>query len=263
MKHAALVHLMHHLRRKPKPFAVFDVHAGAGRYDLGSAEANKTKEYEFGIRRAMAAAPPPQSLASYVDLVRRANPSGGLSRYPGSSALIRMLLRPKDRLVLSELHPEEFRLLQRSVAGDRRIEAHRMDAYAAIKAFLPPKERRGLVLIDPPYEEKNEAERIVRGLKDGHRRFATGIFVIWYPIKDPAATATWHESLVATGIHRQLVAELSLRPAKDPAALNGCGLVVVNPPWRFEAIMDGLLGDIRSVLDLVGGGHEVRWLVAE
>jgi 23S rRNA (adenine2030-N6)-methyltransferase len=237
VKHALLVWLIRALQRKPGGISVLDTHAGAGAYDLGAAPALRTGEWRDGIAR-LSAAPAP-ALADYLNLVEQ------IGRYPGSPALARAMLRPQDRLVCCELHPEDYAILRARLAGDARVAVHRRDAWEALGALLPPPERRGLVLIDPPYEAPDEFDRLCAGLRHAHRRFANGVLVAWYPIKHRAPARALHARLGESGMRDIIAAELVLREPLDAARLNGCGLIVVNPPYRFaeEAppILDALL----------------------
>ena len=253
LKHTALCELLRLLTAKDKKLFVLDSHAGAGGYDLAGAPARRTGEAETGILR-LATAPRagmPSAVMRYLAAVaaydRKFGPPGGkLRRYPGSPRLARMALRPGDRLVACELHPEEALALKREFAGDRAVEMRQADGYKVLKALLPPPERRGLVLIDPPFEAADEFERLMRGLRQGMRRFATGCYMVWYPIKDEAA-ATFASDLA---LFRPLTLELHLEGA-EPGKLAACGLAVINPPWRFEEAMREAL---PWIADRLGGG---------
>ena len=223
MKHALLVWLLRALQRKPAATFVLDTHAGVGRYDLDQGPAARTGEWQHGIARLLDA--PPAALHDYVGVVRQ------LGLYPGSPAIIRALLRPADRLACCELHPEDATLLRRHFAHDRQVAVHQRDGWEALGALLPPQERRGLVLIDAPFEDTDEFANLARGLAAGHARFATGVFAAWYPIKQRAPVRAFLDGLQ---MHDVVGAELCLREPTDPAQLNGCGLLVVNPPYRFE-----------------------------
>src|SRR5215212_1760866 len=234
LKHAALCELLRLLLSKDKKLFVLDTHAGAGGYDLSGARAARTGEAEAGIAR-LAAAPRdgmPDVVARYLTQVtaydRKFGPAGGsLRRYPGSPRLIRTALRPGDRFIACELHPEDALALKREFAGDRAAEVRQADGYKVLKALLPPPERRGLVLIDPPFEAADEFDRLARALKQALRRFATGCYAVWYPIKDEAAVEVFKATLVGL---KALSLELRLASAPD-GKLAACGLVVINPPW--------------------------------
>lgn len=227
LKHALLVWLIRALQRKPGGMLVLDTHAGIGRYDLAAGPAARTGEFLSGIVRLLEN--PPAPLADYVGLV------GELGLYPGSPVLARALLRPQDRLVCCELHPEDYVVLRRVLAGDKRVAVHRRDAWEAVKGLLPPPERRGLILIDPPYEAPDEFASLASGLVMAHARFKSGVFAAWYPIKHRAPVRAFHTALRESGIPDIVAAELCLCEPLDAARLNGCGLLVVNPPFRFEA----------------------------
>jgi len=241
MKHALLVWLVRALQQKPAPIAVLDTHAGAGAYDLSAGPAERTGEWRAGIGQLLTN--PPPALADYVGLVQQ------LGLYPGSPALIRTLLRPADRLICCELHPEEHAALHHRFARDAAVAVHRRDAWEALGALLPPQPRRGLVLIDPPFEAPNEFERLATGLATGWLRFRTGVFAAWYPIKHRAPIRLFLAAMQASGVRDIVAAELLLREPIDPARLNGCGMLVVNPPYRFETEATPILA---ALLDRLG-----------
>jgi len=244
MKHALLVWLLQALVRKQKPFSVLDTHAGTGHYDLAADEARRTGEAESGIVRLLAT--PAPELASYLDIVRR------LGLYPGSPAIIRALLRPSDRLIACELHPEDHALLRRHVGRDGQTAIHLRDGYDALAAFLPPPERRALVLIDPPYERDDEADRLLAALHTAHRRLPSAVIAAWYPIKHRAPVRALHDALRGAGIRDIVAAELHLREPLDPTRLNGSGLILMNPPFRFETDLPAILA---ALLDRLGTGE--------
>jgi 23S rRNA (adenine2030-N6)-methyltransferase len=237
MKHALLVWLVTALQRKPANFSVLDTHAGAGRYALDSGPAQRTQEWRQGIGRLLDDTPSP--LKSYVDLVQR------LGLYPGSPALVRGLLRPGDRLACCELHPDDAAALKRQFLHDRQVAVHRRDGWEALGALLPPAERRGLIVIDPPFEQPDEFAALAQGLCTGYRRFRSGAFAVWYPVKHRAPVRLFHTALRESGLRDIVCAEFMLRAPLDPARLNGCGLAIVNPPFGFEpaasAILEALL----------------------
>ena len=254
LKHVALCELVRLLSSKDKKLFVLDTHAGAGGYDRGGELAARTGEAEAGIAR-LAAAPRdgmPAAVVRYLDAVaaydRKFGPAvagGGPRRYPGSPRLIRAALRPGDRFVACELHPGDALALKREFAGDRAVEVRQADGYHVLKAVLPPVERRGLVLIDPPFEAADEFERLARAVRHGLRRFATGCYAIWYPIKDEAASAAFVAELKAP---RLLVMKLRVGGETGTGKLAACGLAVINPPWRFEEAMAEALPWIATVL---------------
>ena len=257
VKHALLIWLLRALQRKPAPIAVLDTHAGVGRYDLTTGPATRTGEASRGIFRLMD--DPPEALADFVSLVR------GLGLYPGSPAIARALLRPRDRLMCCELHPEDVVALKHLFAGDRQVAVHRRDAWEALGALLPPPERRGLVLIDPPFEAPDEFDKLAAGLRLGHARFSGGVFAAWYPIKHRAPVRAFHAAMRESGIRDIVTAELFLREPLDAARLNGSGLLVVNPPYRFEAEAAPILAALLERLGMrePGEGFVVERLADE
>ena len=240
LKHAVLVWLLRALARKDKPFFVLDTHAGTGRYDLDDTQARRTGEAARGIVRLL---DPPPPLADYVAVIRQA----GL--YPGSPAIIAALLRPGDRAAACELHPEDAAELRRNFGRNPQIAIHARDGYQALRAFLPPAERRGLTLIDPPYEAADEYDRLIEAIRIAQARFPTGILLAWYPIKHRAPVRALHDALRAAAIADILAAELLQRAPLDATRLNGSGLIIVNPPYRFEADISLIL---TALLDRLG-----------
>jgi 23S rRNA (adenine2030-N6)-methyltransferase len=260
VKHAALTLVLDHLRKKDAPFCVVDTHAGIGCYDLKSVEAGKTGESVDGIVRLLGGTPLPSSFDSYLSALRAVNPDWPQLRfYPGSPRIARALLRPDDRLVLVELHPDDARALKREFARDPQVGVHADDAYAALKALLPPKERRGLVLIDPPFEVTDEFQRIVKGLAQALRRWPTGIYGIWYPIKDPDPIERFLGEIINLG-RPCLTAELFRYPTDDPLRLNGSGLLLINPPWQLDDTLAEMLPVLANRLG-AAGPCGVRWLL--
>lgn len=263
VKHGVLALVLDRLKAKDAPFCVLDTHAGIGRYDLWSEPAQKTGEFRDGILKVMAG-PAPPGLEPYLAVVRAMNRSDGLRWYPGSPHLEQALTRAQDRIVLLELHPEDARTLAETFENDPRIRVQHADGYIGLKAFLPPQERRGVVLIDPPFEATDEFARLMRGLRQAHRRWATGIYMIWYPIKHRAPVRAFHDALISSGLRKILVAELLLRPDTDPERLNGMGLVLVNPPWRLDDALRRLLPDLLARFGSQATGRtRVEMLVPE
>jgi 23S rRNA (adenine2030-N6)-methyltransferase len=260
LKHLALCELLRLLTAKDKKLFVLDTHAGAGGYDLAGNQAQRTREAETGVAR-LAAAPRtgmPAAVTRYLAAVaaydRKFGPAGGpLRRYPGSPRLVRAALRPVDRFVACELHPQEALALKREFAGDRAVEVLQGDGYHAIKALLPPVERRALVVIDPPFEAADEFEKLLRSVQQGLRRFATGCYAIWYPIKDEAAAGF----IAELGAVKLLTLELRIGPVVADGKLSACGLAVINPPWKFEETMREALPWVAAQL-----GPEVSARVA-
>ncbi|MEW9807551.1 23S rRNA (adenine(2030)-N(6))-methyltransferase RlmJ [Mesorhizobium sp. ZMM04-5] len=267
VKHAALARLVEYLKLKDKAFRVIDTHAGLGLYDLSSAEAQKTGEWRGGIGRLLDAGLSPPALAllaPYLDAVRAANPEGGVECYPGSPGIVRHLLRPQDRLSAIELHPQDFQRLKALFAGDFQVRAIELDGWLALGAHLPPKEKRGLVLVDPPFEQPGEFERLLDGLVRAHRRWPGGIYALWYPIKDRAAVRGFREMLGACGVPKILDVAFEVRRPSREARFDGTGLVVVNPPFVFEKEMRVLLPELVGALAEDDGARwSLEWLAGE
>ncbi len=247
VKHALLVALLRSLSAKAKPFRVLDTHAGIGVYDLGAPEAARTGEWRQGIGRLLDITEGP--LADYVALVRGA---GCPPVYPGSPAIARALLRPDDRLVLVELHPEDHATLRARYRGDPQVAVHRRDAWEAVGALTPFPERRGLVLMDPPFEQEGEFTRMAQAIAALQGRFRAGILAAWYPIKGRAPVRAFHTALREAGVRDTVAAELALREPTDPTRLNGCGVLVANPPWHFAETAERILA---ALLERLGTGE--------
>jgi len=246
-KHALLVALLRALAAKAKPFRVLDTHAGIGAYDLSGPEATRTGEWQRGIGRLLGIQDGP--LADFVSVVRAA---GCPPRYPGSPAITRALLRPDDRLVLVELHPEDHAALRTRYRGDAQVAVHRRDAWEALVALTPFPERRGLVLMDPPFEQEGEFDRMARALALLRGRFRPGILAAWYPIKHRAPVRAFHTAIREAGVADAIACEMTMREPTDPTRLNGCGVLVVNPPWGFEEAAGEIL---RALLARLGTGE--------
>ena len=251
LKHAVLALVIEHLKQKPAPFRVIDTHAGIGLYDLTSEASLKTGEWRTGIGRVIDADLPADAaaaLAPYLAVVREVNGPGPLTRYPGSPLIARRLMRASDRLVVNELHPEDHAQLAKLFARDAETKVLLLDGWTALKSLLPPKERRGVVLVDPAFEEEGELDRLAEGLQEAVRRFATGTFLLWYPIKDVKAVAAFRRKIAALELPKVLAVELMIRGAEDAQRLNGAGLIVVNAPYTLEAKLKVLLPPLVRLL---------------
>ncbi|MGH6958404.1 MAG: 23S rRNA (adenine(2030)-N(6))-methyltransferase RlmJ [Caulobacteraceae bacterium] len=252
-KHAVLALILEHLRAKPRPFAVLDTHAGLGAYDLTSEDALRTREFEAGAGRVFGRDLPPAR--AYLDLLAEMNP-GGLTTYPGSPELAARMLRAGDRLILCELHPDDAAALKRRYRRDGRVHVHHRDGYEAVRALTPPPERRGLVLIDPPFEAPDEAERLASALTDGLRRWPAGVFAAWYPIKDSRIGDLLSSAAKRGAFPRALRAEFLACPI-DGARMAGGGLLITNAPWK----LDEALGALGQALAPVLGDGAASWRI--
>ena len=260
-KHAVLARILTHLRSKPAAFRVIDTHAGAGRYDLASTAATRGGEWRDGIGKLWAARstsawlPDGDSgaaaalLEPYLAAVAALNPAGTLRTYPGSPLVALALLRPQDRLIACELEPRAAALLQTALRRDRRAKALTLDGWTAFGAYVLPKERRGVVLVDPPFEEATDFARLSSALAAAHRKWPTGIYMLWYPIKERDAADALARRLVRTGIAGLLRCEMSVAPPRAESGLTGSGVILVNPPYRLDddlALLMPALGEILS-----------------
>jgi 23S rRNA (adenine2030-N6)-methyltransferase len=259
VKHLALVAVIDALVRKDKPVFVLDAHAGAGLYAL-AAEASKTGEWRDGIGRVAAAPAPPPLVARYLERVAGFNPPGALELYPGSPALAAGLLRPSDRLALVELHPEDAAALRAQAGRDGRIAVHERDAWEALRGLLPPTPRRGLVLVDPPFEVPGEFGRMARAVGATARRWPEGVQIHWYPVKDRGTVDGFLAAAAEGAPAGTLVAELTLFDALFPSRLNGCGLILVNLPYGVAEALSAALAWVQPVLARAGGGWTLRAL---
>jgi len=255
LKHALLHAILQGMLRKPAPLRVLDAHAGIGLYDLSSDEARRTGEWHAGIGRLLPLHDGP--LAEWLALVRAA---GG---YPGSPALAAAMLRPQDRLTLVELHEADHATLRALFRRDPRVSVHRRDAWEAARALTPFPEKRGLLLLDPPFEQEGDHERLAATLAELNRRARGTVAAAWYPIKGRAPARAFHAALRGSGLRDLLACELHLREPTDAARLNGSGLVVLNPPWGFEERARAILAALRDHLAEPGGGWALERLAEE
>lgn len=267
LKHAVLARIITYLKRKDQAFRVIDTHAGIGLYDLSSAEAQKTGEWRDGIGRVTGAELSSELkafLAPWLEAVEALNPEGGLLHYPGSPKLTRLLLRKQDRLTAIELHPEDAAQLRHVFEGDYQVRVIELDGWLSLGAHVPPKEKRGLVLIDPPFEEAGEYDRMIDGLARATRRFPGGTYMLWHPIKADSPLGAFDKKLIALGRPRTLTVRLLARANQTAPGLNGTGLVIINPPFTLEAELRQVLPELARLLAQgPGAGSEVRMLVGE
>lgn len=265
LKHVTLVALLEHLGRKEAPYFYLDSHAGRGDYRVAEAETQRAGEYRDGIVRLLGVEGAPPAVVTYLELVRELGfEQGHLVSYPGSPRCALALLRGSDRAALCELEPREAEALRALVRADPRAQAHERDGYEALLALLPPREKRGLVLIDPPYEQPDEFERLERALLAALGRWPSGVYAVWYPIKAGGADGRFLARMAASGVRRQLVAELTIERDDSPGGLNGAGMLIVNPPWQLDQRLAPALPWLQRRLAATGRGRSrVSWLVPE
>jgi 23S rRNA (adenine2030-N6)-methyltransferase len=266
VKHSLLLVLLEALNRKPAPWCYLDTHAGAGGYDLTGEAARRTGEAAAGIERLWRARPEtPWALAELVRIVGAMNPDLSPDQaprwYPGSPAIAAAAARSSDRLVLAELQPEEAALLKAWFRRDGRVMVHARDGYEMLKALTPPKEKRGLVLLDPPYEQPQEFDVLVAALLAAHARWPGGCYALWYPLKDEPARRRFLRRLEHSGLRKLLLTELRVEERAD--ALAGSGLLIVNPPWQTEGSLRECLQALAKLLASNSGQVDVHWLVPE
>ena len=293
LKHATLTRILTHLLSKPAAFRVIDTHAGVGLYDLSGEEASRSGEWHAGIERLVMAsiAPAVQALLKpYLEVVAALNNASplvpgneriesasreteiesappqaqyALTTYPGSPALARAFLRAQDRLVACELEPKAFAALAHNLAHDRRIKTIAIDGWVALNAYVPPPERRGVVIIDPPYEDGADFTRLAQSLELAHRKWASGIYLLWYPIKGRQEPDALARSLKRSGIARILRAELAVAATSAQGPLGGCGLIIVNPPWTLANELSVLLPALAEALSSRNSNHRLDWIAGE
>ncbi len=260
-KHVVLVELLKTLRQKPSAFCVLDTHAGIGMYPLNSMEARKTDEFQTGIGRVWFDAP--SALHDYLMQVRQVNSDGQLNQYPGSPNLIRGLLREQDKLMACELNAVDNSRLKQQFRRDKQVAIHLRDGFEAIKALTPPPEKRGLILIDPPYEDKNDYKNIVEAVKGLQQRWASGMCAIWYPLLDQQRHVAFLNQIKKLAIPNTLNMMLQLNLLDIPMGMGGCGVVLINAPWQFDlwakatlpVLADALKREMSPILN-------VNWLTS-
>lgn len=266
VKHIILTALLTSISRKDSSFCYIDTHAGTGYYDLFSEFSKKTKEYEGGIEKIIQQGNPPLLVKRYLDYVHQINNQltgakfASLRYYPGSPMIARYLTRPHDRIIACELQPQEYQALKNTFAGDKQVAVHHTDGFLGLKAFLPPREKRGVVLIDPPYENPDEFTRIAHSLPIAIKRWNTGIFAIWYPIKERNQINRFYRVL-KEHVHLPILSiELTIYPDL-PMHLNGCGMVIINPPWQFDETIKEILPWIWKALTINKQGSYQTYLI--
>lgn len=263
VKHAAYALLIERMKTKDAAFGVLDTHAGCGLYDLTDPRALQTGEAGPGIHKLWSSKALEEPLLHpYLSILRDLNPDGVMRFYPGSPLLARRSMRAQDRLIACELHPEDAQELRRHMRREEGIQLHQRDGYEGIKAFLPLAEKRGLVLIDPPFETPDEIDNLIKAAQLAHARMTGAVIAIWYPIKERPAIWRFHEALTGVGLPKMLKAEFLYRPEVRADRLNGSGLVIVNTPWTFEEELKALFATLHAALETETRESVVDWLKA-
>ncbi len=264
LKHIILVRVVEYFKRKPAPFRVIDTHAGIGVYDLDGEAARKTDEWRAGIEKIYRRTFSPavaELFQPYLDGVGAENQDGNLQFYPGSPKLVSRLLRPDDRLIVNELHSEDAALLRRTFSSSRQVKVMSLDGWTALKALLPPKERRGITLIDPPFEQPGEFDRLVKSVIEQQRRFATGAMILWYPIKDRQRVAAFYRQISALKVASCLVCELAIDQINGDGPVRATGMILINPPYPLHDELKVILPVLCTSLGQTSAAtHDVRWL---
>ncbi|WP_029628104.1 23S rRNA (adenine(2030)-N(6))-methyltransferase RlmJ [Vibrio paracholerae] len=263
LKHIVQSLILNSLQQKEKPFVYHDTHSGVGRYDLTHEWSEKTGEYKQGIARVWQQDHIPAELDSYLDAIRQLNQGETLRYYPGSPRVARAHLREQDRMVLTELHPSDYPLLEQEFHRDRQVSIYKEDGFARLKASLPPQERRGLVLIDPPYELAKEYGDVVRAIAQSYKRWATGIYAIWYPVVNRCDIDDMLQGLQGLEIRKILQIELGVAPDTNERGMTASGMIVINPPWTLESQMQTILPFLKQAIAPATGHYKVEWVVPE
>ncbi|MBY8035742.1 23S rRNA (adenine(2030)-N(6))-methyltransferase RlmJ [Vibrio fluvialis] len=263
VKHIVQSLILSALQQKDKPFVYHDTHSGVGRYDLTHEWSEKTGEYKQGIARLWQQTEVPEDIHSYLEAIKALNDDGELRYYPGSPRVARAHLRSHDRMVLTELHPSDYPLLEQEFHRDRQVAIFKEDGFARLKGSLPPKERRGLVLIDPPYELAKEYRDVVQAIAQSYKRWATGIYAIWYPVVNRCDIEDMIEGLQGLGIRKILQIELGVSPDTNERGMTASGMIVINPPWKLERQMQSILPFLKEAIAPATGHYKVEWIVPE
>lgn len=264
LKHAVLLRMVTLMQAKPTPLCYLDSHAGTALYDLQGDAAERTGEYLGGIARLWEQPQLPELLSAYRDAVALHNANGQLRLYPGSPQLVADRLREQDRMIVSELHPEDAAMLKEHYAGEPRIAVHHRDGYELPKAFLPVPEKRALWLLDPPFEKGDDLERCLGAVQIAVQRMRQTVIALWYPIKDQRLLQDFYRRMAGAGLPKVLRVELSVRPVDTSLGLNGSGLMLINPPWPLWQELEQVLPWLAKELAVSGsGGWRMDWLAGE
>ncbi|BDU35609.1 23S rRNA (adenine(2030)-N(6))-methyltransferase RlmJ [Vibrio nigripulchritudo] len=263
VKHIVQSLILNALNQKEKPYVYHDTHSGVGRYDLTHEWSEKTGEYKQGIARLWQADNLPEEIQSYLEAIQSLNQDNTLRYYPGSPRVARAHIRSQDRMVLTELHPSDHPLLEQEFHRDRQVSIFKEDGFKRLKASLPPKERRGLVLIDPPYELSHEYRDVVNAIAQAHKRWATGIYAIWYPVVNRHDIDDMLTGLEKLGIRKILQIELGVSADTNERGMTSSGMIVINPPWKLESQMNEILPILKEAIAPVSGHFKVEWVVPE
>lgn len=260
-KHILLTGLLQFLIRKDKPLCYLETHAGKGQYDLSALPAQKTQEFRTGIGK-LTSASMPQLVGDYLQIVQTHGSEAGGFIYPGSPCIAKALLRSDDQMILCELHERDYAVLKKMFLGDKQVAVHHMDGYAALKAFLPPKQGRGLVLIDPSFEQKDEFQQIFKHLEITVKRWPGATYAVWYPVKERLKVDQFYADLQNSGIREIIYCEFEIPFLAGN--MNACGMVIIRPPWQWYESVKPVLPRLNETLSKPGVGRwRLEWLVGE
>lgn len=264
LKHLVVSEICRHFIKKEAPFFYLDTHAGIGQYSLDSEQAQKNKEFQTGIARLLEAENLPEPVEQLLEIVRDMNPDGELEFYPGSPKIVDYYVRQKDKLHLCELHPNDYPLLAALFPNKRRANVVKDNGFTAVKAMLPPPQKRGFVLMDPPYEVKKDYQYVVQALQEGYKRFPQGTYAIWYPVLNRKQANDLLRSVEATKIRNVLLLEMNIRDTEKERGMAGSGMIVVNPPWTLEQSANQFLPVLTDLLAEDDQAHfQVHWITPE
>ncbi|PXY90936.1 23S rRNA (adenine(2030)-N(6))-methyltransferase RlmJ [Gilliamella apis] len=264
LKHIVLTLCINSLKEKEKPFLYLDTHSGAGRYLLQSEHSEKTGEYLSGINLIWQQSETPELLNTYLSVLKRYNPFDNLKYYLGSPLIAKQLLREQDKINLTELHPTDYPLLRQEFSKDKRARVLREDGFSQLKSKLPPESRRGIILIDPSYEIKDDYQKIPKALLEAYKRFATGIYLIWYPVVSRTQTQKMIDEIVNLGIKKISQFEFAIKPDNNQKGMTASGMIVINPPWKLQQQMQTIMPWLKNTLDTEKmGNYLIKELVPE
>ncbi|WP_438462031.1 23S rRNA (adenine(2030)-N(6))-methyltransferase RlmJ [Marinomonas sp. PE14-40] len=264
LKHLVVSQICHHLTAKESPFFYLDTHAGIGQYALDSQQAQMNKEFKTGISQLLELKKPPESIKRFLKIVKDMNPTTNLKLYPGSPKVVEAYTRQKDKMHLCELHPKDYPTLAALFPNKRRANVEKGNGFAAVKAMLPPPQKRGLVLMDPPYEVKEDYKTVVKALVDGHQRFSHGTYAIWYPVLSRKQADGLINAVQRTKIRNTLLLELNIRDDNADKGMNGSGMIIVNPPWKLESEAQEFLPVLKALLQEDSkSSFQLRWITPE
>ena len=263
IKHLVMIQVIKRIMHKETPFFVLDTHAGIGLYDLFSQQAQKTKEADSGIFSLIKADIKNQDLIDYIELIRSFNEGDNIKIYPGSPSIVSKIIRKRDRLLACELHPKDYITLSNNMnIKDKVIKIQNLNGYDALKSKLPPGERRGLVLIDPPFEAKDEFATLTENIKEALKKWPMGTYVIWLPIKKSLPTEKFYEDIKEISAPKTLLIQCWVKDENEPDTLNGCAIIIINTPWKVDEAIKNMIPELEPhICPKNSKGIQMRWLV--